>query len=159
MSGGAPKSAADKLAVLAEYGFSSEAEARERIDALVKQLPPRFQGDIERAARQGNDPAGYVFGVEMSSHLYRELPRGVAIKGIPHTPEGQADFYKYIIKRLLKKPYIVGAVAYCWSDSELCYVCGFNDCPVETRWGLVDREGTPKPAYYALRDAWTGKRN
>mgnify|MGYP003317637775 CR=1 FL=1 len=32
---------------------------------------------------------------------------------------------------------------YCYQDSDKCYVCGQADCPVETKWGLVDAQGNP----------------
>ena len=41
-----------------------------------------------------------------------------------------------------------------WSDEDHCYVCGQENCPIETRWGLVDRNGRTKAAYYAVRDAF-----
>ncbi|MBR6361096.1 MAG: hypothetical protein IKS04_04810, partial [Clostridia bacterium] len=36
-----------------------------------------------------------------------------------------------------------------------CYVCGQEECPVETGWGLIDGKGKPKPAYYAVRDGFS----
>ena len=51
--------------------------------------------------------------------------------------------------------YVCGAVIYCWGDSDACYVCGQADCPVETGWGLVDLNGNPKPAYYAVQKAFS----
>ena len=54
----------------------------------------------------------------------------------------------------MAKDYCVGAVIYCWGDSESCYVCGQEECPVETGWGLVDNDGKPKPAYYAVQEAF-----
>jgi hypothetical protein len=36
----------------------------------------------------------------------------------------------------------------------MCYVCGQADCPTETRWGLVDSNGDPKPAFYAVQAAY-----
>ena len=58
-----------------------------------------------------------------------------------------------IFKRLYKRKCLIGAIVYCWQDSGACYVCGQTDCPTETRWGLVDMDGKPKPSYYAVRDA------
>jgi hypothetical protein len=43
---------------------------------------------------------------------------------------------------------------YCWQDSGDCYVCGQVECPVETKWGLVDYNGNPKPSYYAVKEAY-----
>ena len=74
-------------------------------------------------------------------------------KNCPHTPEGQADFYSAVLPRLAAQPFLLGAFIYAWKDSERCYACGQDDCPTETRWGLVDRQHREKPSYYAVRDA------
>ena len=37
-----------------------------------------------------------------------------------------------------------------------CSHCGQEDCPTETRWGIVDMDHNEKPAYYAVRDALEG---
>ena len=36
---------------------------------------------------------------------------------------------------------------YCFSDSDRCYVCGQSDCPVETCWGALTRDGKEKPSW------------
>jgi hypothetical protein len=46
----------------------------------------------------------------------------------------------------------VGVFFYRWEDQERCWACGSPDCPMETRWGLVDLEGKPKPAYHAFKE-------
>ncbi|MDR3264324.1 MAG: hypothetical protein LBT30_08465 [Clostridiales bacterium] len=152
ISGGMPKTDEERLDVLREYGYNSEAEARADIDEFVKKLPSNFQNNIKKSG--GSDPAGYIFSDMMSGHLYRELPANIVLKDYPHTPQGQADFYSYMIPRLASNPYVIGEFVYCWSDSERCYICGFDDCPIETRWGLVDKNQVPKPAYEAVRAAF-----
>ena len=76
------------------------------------------------------------------------------LRGYEHSPEGQAKFYADLIPKLKNCGFVIGAFLYMWNDSEHCYVCGQSDCPVETGWGIVDGEGNPKPAYYAVRDAF-----
>ena len=156
IGGGAPKTDAERLAVLQEYGYDSEAHARENIDELIEKLPTNFQSSVRRSVKTDTPEAraDYIFSLMMRDHLYREMPADVKIKGYPHTPQGQADFYSYIIPRMAAKPYIIGMIVYSWSESARCYVCGFTDCPIETKWGLVDYNQTPKPAYYAVRDAF-----
>ncbi|MBQ1996415.1 MAG: hypothetical protein II237_09505, partial [Clostridia bacterium] len=66
-----------------------------------------------------------------------------------------AKFYENLIPKIMAKDYCVGAVIYCWGDSDSCYVCGQKECPVETGWGLVDNDGNPKPAYYAVQKAFS----
>jgi hypothetical protein len=152
ISEGMPKTAEERLEILREYGYNSEAEAKADIEEFIKKLPQNFQNDIKKGG--GDDPAGYLFSDTIRGHLYRELSEGVVLKDYPHTPRGQADFYSYMIPHLAEKPYIIGEFIYSWSDAERCYVCGFDDCPIETRWGLVDKNREKKPAYEAVRDAF-----
>jgi hypothetical protein len=152
ISGGEPKTDAERLAILREYGYESEAEARADIEEFIKKLPENFQDDIKKGG--GDDPGGYIFSDIMRGHFYRELAEGVVLKDYPHTPQGQADFYSYMIPRLAKNPYIIGEFIYSWRDADRCYVCGFEDCPIETKWGLVDKNGEKKPSYDAVREAF-----
>ncbi|MDR0751469.1 MAG: hypothetical protein LBF12_02600 [Christensenellaceae bacterium] len=152
ISEGEPKSAAEKLAILQEYGYNSEEEAKANITEFIAQLPENFQNDIKKGG--GSDPGAYIFSDLNVGHLYRELPEGVVLKDYPHTPEGQAGFYEYIIPHLASYPFIIGTFVYCWKDSDRCYVCGFEDCPIETRWGLVTRDEEKKPSFYAVKNAF-----
>ncbi|MDR0530569.1 MAG: hypothetical protein LBG83_00680 [Oscillospiraceae bacterium] len=154
---GAPKTEAEKTALLKKYGASSEAEARKDIKKFVAKLPQRLRDQVYNNA--SGDWGDYLFGStsDMKLHLYKEMPENVVIKGYPHTPEGQAKFYSVMLPKLEKKKYLIGSFIYCYSDSEYCYVCGQPDCPIETRWGLVYRDGTPKPAYYTVQKLWAKK--
>jgi len=154
ISGGAPKTPEEKRAILERYGVSSEQEARENLDAFMERIhevsPKIWQYTTKNAS--GNY-ADFLFQLDFCNHFYSELPATTVIKKYPHTPEGQAGFYSEILPSLAKLPFLLGAFVYCWKDSERCYVCGQNDCPTETRWGLVDTQHNEKPAYYAVRDA------
>ncbi len=70
-----------------------------------------------------------------------------------HTPEIQADFVAESLRIFATKPYVIGATYYRWSDAKKCWQCGQPDCPIETAWGLLDREGRPRPAYHSLKAA------
>jgi len=152
ISGGAPKTATEKKAILQRYGVSSEKEARSNIAAFVENIPEKMRNNIKREA--SGDLGDFIFNSEFTNHLYMELPEKVVVKGYPHTPEGQALFYTDIFPRLLKREYLIGAFVYCYSDSPACYYCGQPECPIETRWGLVTVDGKEKPSYYAVRDMW-----
>ena len=104
--------------------------------------------------RTPEERADLIFDGEYSNHLYCELAEGTGLYGFEHTPEGQADFYRYLIPEIMEVDYVIGAFVYCWGDSDSCYVCGQSDCPVETGWGLVDGAGNSKPSYYAVKDAF-----
>lgn len=152
---GEPKTKEEKQAILEGYGFSSEEEARENIDEFIANLPPDLADEFDKYADETPEyRANQMFDGEYSNHLYRELPDGYGLYGFPHTPEGQADFFSYIIPKIRDLDYVVGSFIYCWEDSGDCYVCGQTDCPVETKWGLIDGEGNPKPSYYAVKEAF-----
>ncbi len=152
---GEPKSDVEKKAILESYGYSSEEEARANIDAFISNLPPELADEFDQYADETPEyRADLMFEGEFSNHLYRELHEGFGLYGFPHTPEGQAEFFSYIIPKIRKLDYVIGSIVYCWADSSDCYVCGQADCPVETKWGLVDGEGNPKPSYYAVKEAF-----
>jgi len=156
LSEGAPKTPEDKRAILRQYGVSSEKEAREKIDLVLenmREIAPTFYNRVTKNASSPEKRADYLFQIDTKNHLYRELPRGVVVKKCPHTPEGQAGFYRAVLPRLAGHPFLLGAFIYAWRDGERCYACGQSDCPTETRWGLVDRQNIEKPSYYAVRDA------
>ncbi|MBR6780188.1 MAG: hypothetical protein IKM24_04140 [Clostridia bacterium] len=155
MGGGAPKSKSEKKAILQSYGFESEKEATTDIERFVDNLSEHFSGHIKRACQ--NDPNKYaslLFKGDMKNHLYKELPHITKIPGIDHTPEGQAKFFKKVIKLFYDLDFVAGTFIYCYSDYGKCGYCGQEDCPTETRWGLVDQNGNPKPAYYAVKEIY-----
>jgi hypothetical protein len=156
---GEPKTDKEKKAILQKYGYNSEKEARANIDDFIKNLPEEFRNEFDRYADETPEyRAQMMFDIEFSNHLYCELDEGMGLYGFPHTYEGQADFFRYVIPKVRNLDYVIGAFVYCWSDSGNCYVCGQEDCPVETKWGLVDGKGKPKPAYYAVQEAFADVR-
>lgn len=153
---GEPKTEAEKKAILQQYGFDSEEEARANIWEFVNNLPEDLTEEIteDYSDRSPEEVASLIFDGEYSNHIYCELAEGVGLYGFEHTPEGQADFFEYIIPKIRDVDYVIGMFVYCWGDSDSCYVCGQSDCPVETGWGLVDGKGNPKPAYYAVKEGY-----
>ncbi len=153
---GEPKTAAEKKAVLESYGYSSEKEAIADIDNFIAKLPPDIKDEFDRfyANASTEEKAELLFNGEYTNHIYCELTEGTGLYGYDHTPEGQAKFYKDLIPKIKKLDFVVGAFVYNWQDSGSCYVCGQNECPVETKWGIIDYEGNPKPSYYAIQKAF-----
>ncbi|MDR1465543.1 MAG: hypothetical protein LBJ11_09640 [Oscillospiraceae bacterium] len=154
ISGGAPKTPEEKSAVLQRYGVKTEAEAREKIDQVmdaIHEKNPKMWNYITHNASGGY--ADFLFQLDFCNHFYSELPKRTVIKKYPHTAQGQADFYRDIFPRLQNLPFLLGAFVYCYADSDKCYVCDQDDCPTETRWGLVTMDHKEKPSYYAVRDA------
>jgi hypothetical protein len=152
IGGGNPKTEEQKREILMRYGASSEAEARANVKDFVNRLPQRMQDYVRRNA--SGDWGDFLFISDFREHVYAELPAANVIAEYPHTPEGHGDFYRDILPRLMQKDYLLGAFIYCYSDSERCYVCGQEDCPIETRWGLTTIDGKEKPAYNEVRKAW-----
>ncbi len=156
---GKQKTEAEKTAILQQYGYNSEAEAIADMDNFIEKLPADMGEELKEiypdytAEQYGN----LLFRGEYKSHFYCALPDGFYLNGYDHTPEGQAKFYTDLIPRFKELDFIIGTVIYCWEDSDDCYVCGQAECPVETGWGLVDCDGNPKPAYYAVKDAFTAE--
>ncbi|MCR5041928.1 MAG: hypothetical protein K6C36_07535 [Clostridia bacterium] len=153
IGGGMPKSRRQKKELLRSYGLRSEKDAKRDIEKLVDKLPGSFRHFIEHDGR--GDPARYydlIFRSDYRQHFYKEMPRLTRVPGCEHSPEGQARFFSDLIPRLYRLPFVAGAMVYCWSDAETCGYCGQSDCPVETRWGLVDSAGRPKPSYHAVKE-------
>ena len=154
ISGGAPKTPEEKRAVLRRYGMSSEREAREKLDLFMENIKNINEKMWERVTKNASGGyADYIFKSDYKNHFYTELPKRTVIKKYPHTPQGQAGFYRDIFPRLAGLPFLLGAFVYCWKDGEKCGYCGQADCPQETRWGLVDTQHREKPSYHAVRDA------
>ena len=152
IGGGAKKTKAQRKEALRACGIEKETDARPIIEDFIKRLPQTFQHFIAHDA--GGDPGRYydlLFHSDYRQHFYREMRTLTRIPGFPHTPEGQAKFFDRLIPRLYRLPFVAGAVVYCWSDAPVCGYCGQADCPVETRWGLVDCGGNPKPSFYAVQ--------
>ncbi len=155
ISGGAPKTKAQKLELIKKYGASSVKDAKNNIEAFVEKMPKQLGDHIKFLSR--GDTGRYfniIFKSELTNHVFCELPRITKIPGMPHTPEGQAKFYEKILPRIYNLKFTAGELIYCFADTDHCYVCGQPDCPTETKWGIVDCDLNPKPSYYAVRDAF-----
>jgi hypothetical protein len=74
--------------------------------------------------------------------------------GEGHTPDSQAAFVSETMNVFGKhRQHLIGAFFYRWEDQQTCWQCGSSDCPVETAWGLVDKQGKPKPSFSAHQDS------
>ena len=154
ISGGAPKTPQEKRERLQRYGVGSEREAREKIELFMANIKQLNEKMWERVTKNASGSyADYIFKSDYKNHFYSELPKRTVIKQYPHTPQGQAKFYRDIFPRLAGLPFLLGTFIYHWPDGEKCGYCGQADCPTETRWGLVDLDKNEKPSYYAVRDA------
>lgn len=156
IGGGETKTAEEKTAILQSYGYNSEEEAKADIRTFISRLPQGFQDYLKTLDAYSDDKAigDRIFDTEIANHVYKEIQKGFKVPGYPHTPDGQARCLADSIARFANLDFVCGAFVYCYSDSSGCYICDQEDCPIETRWGLVDCEGNPKPSYYAVQSAF-----
>lgn len=70
-----------------------------------------------------------------------------------HTEQVQANYLRRGLEIFAGNSHVMGAFLFCWKDAVRCYHCGLSDCPAECFWGIVDQNGQPKPAYFAVREA------
>ena len=147
---GEPKSVQERAAVLARYGYESEEAARADIESFIEKLPEAFKSNVYQTYP---DPAQWGDAVfkKWRTHFYGYID--CSIPGIPHTPEGQAEFYWQLIPLLKTTDCLAGFFIFRWQDSGVCSGCGQADCPFKSAWGLLDKNGEPKPAYYAVSEA------
>lgn len=155
ISEGEPKTRREKDALLQAYGFRDEKDVKENIEAFMERLPGNLKAHTKHVC--GNNSSRYfdlLFHSDLVNHLYCELPKVTKIPGYPHNLDGQGKFFRDLLKRLSTLDFLCGTIVYCYSDAAACYICGQTNCPIETRWGLVDRDGNPKPSYYAVQKAF-----
>ena len=153
LSEGKPKTAEEKAEILASYGYDSEEAAKADIDNFLAKLPDAFRLRLEQSYPNKEDWGDAIFG-GMSGHFYREVP-GKTYRGYSHTPEGQAQFYNDLLPKLKKLNCLAGMTVYCCQDGSVCWYCGQAGCPYETRWGLIDESGQPKPAFETVKKYFT----
>ena len=156
-SEGGPKTAEQKAEILGYYGYSTEAEAIADGQAFIDKLPWQFRQRLQDGYPGEEEHwAEIVFSKEYQ-HFYGETA-AETMENIPHTPEGQAEYFRKVMGELRKLNCLAGMIIYCCQDMEYCYNCGHTWCPFETKWGLFNIDGTPKPAYYTVKEMITGNR-
>ena len=133
---------------LKSRGFRDFDDVEARMEEYIATLPAPMAETARRCSPE--DRRRYVRGGW--EHL---LKKWYSTNPIVHTPEGQAEFYRRLLPKLLSHPKVCGAILYCWQDSRTCFTCGADDCPCETAWGLLDCDGNPKPGYFAVKECFT----
>lgn len=154
-SAGSPKSAEQKAEILGIYGYKTEAEAIADGENFINKLPSLFRNTLNLEHPGEEEEWAKLVFTQYSSHFYGETSADT-IENIPHTPEGQAEYFKSVMTELQKLNCLAGMIIYCCQDMQTCWVCGHDWCPFETKWGIFNIDGTPKPAYYAVKEVITG---
>lgn len=154
---GGPKTDEEKAEILGIYGYSSESEAIADGENFIKKLPSQFQNSLKTEYPDREDEWAEIVFKDKANHFYG-ITSEKTIENIPHTPEGQAQYFKSVMTELKKLNCLAGMFIYCCQDMEKCYYCGHTWCPYETKWGIFNIDGTPKPAYYAVKEVITGSK-
>lgn len=160
---GEAKTEEQKAELLSKFGYSSEEEAKQNIRDLIansnfsEDIRTRLATDYPNATDEQlidimfnpNNSNGY------RQHFYEEINSEFKLTDYPHTPEGQASFYRDAIqKHFMKMKFLCGSFAYCWKEPNECYICGSPNCPIETGWGFVKDNGEHKPSFDALKESY-----
>lgn len=164
---GQPLTDEERIAFLQQFGYSSEQEASQHIIDLIENekfnpvLRNRMYSEIPD--KNPEQLADLLFNRSNTNcyaqHFYEEMTSGYQLNKYKHTREDQARFYDDVINKHFRKlDFLCGAIAYCWSDSSTCYICGSANCPIETGWGFKDLNGKLKPSYYTLKEAYANWR-
>jgi hypothetical protein len=71
-----------------------------------------------------------------------------------HTEKIQAEYVAECLKVFAEHPRCAGSFFFRWADTETCTYCGRPDCPIESRWGLVEPWiNRKKPSFAAFGEA------
>jgi len=155
-SAGGRKTADQKNEILAYYGYNTEAEAIAAGMTFVNKLPNAFRKTLEQNyPDQQANWASLVFS-KYSAHFYGETS-AETLNDIPHTPDGQAEYFRQVMTELKTVDCLAGLIVYCCEDKETCFNCGHSWCPYETKYGIfnysaVDGGAAPKPAVAELKE-------
>lgn len=135
---------ADIREFLNARGFKNREDAIARHEELAKFVPPVLASWANRCSPK--DKPQYL--LNSMNHILKHWRYS---GGFTHSEKGQADFYSELLPKLMANPHLGGAVLYCWKDSSPCFTCGVDDCPCETAWGILRKDGSRKPAYGAIK--------
>ena len=69
-------------------------------------------------------------------------------------PQTQAEYVTACMEVFARHPEIVGTLWYALHDQdEVCWECGDPRCTLYSSWGLLNVDGSPKPALAAMDKA------
>jgi hypothetical protein len=139
-------------AFLAGLGYASPEEVeRDRGRILAASPEPLARGFAELPA------ASWAEDFEDSAHHLLKKWRWGWGDG-PHSPEKQARYFEEALRIMLPDPRVGEVLLFMYRDIERCWSCDQADCPLETSWGFLDKEGHRKPVFSAvqtlLRHPW-----
>ncbi len=135
---------------MSRFGFRDFDEAVANCELFLERLPEELSAHIKSAPSK--DWEANLRHLE--PHILKKWVGGSA--EYPHTLEGQAKFYRDLLPMLLQSPHLIGFFIFSFRDAGRCFFCKEEDCPCETAWGLLDRNGEKKPSFYAVKEALCG---
>jgi hypothetical protein len=151
---------------ICEIGFPSRGDLQESgefvawLRALGYDGVEAVERDRDRLLAASPEPLAAAFELlpteswgddfeDSGSHLLRKWRR--TWDGTAQTPEKQARYFEEALGILLRDGRVAEILLFLFRDLDRCWSCGQADCPLETAWGFVDREGRRKPVFDAVR--------
>ncbi len=151
-SEGGLKTPEQKAAILYDnYGYTSEAEAIADGQNFINKLPPQFRKTLQQEYPDQQAQWPSIVLRQYANHFYGETSQ-YTINGIPHTPEGQGEYFREVMTELKNVSCLAGMIIYCCQDHDVCFICGHDWCPYETKFGIFDYDGTPKGSVPAIKE-------
>ena len=139
----------DVIEYINERGYKSREEVLESPETFLQRIPYYIAARIMESPKAdwGRNTLGSM------PHILKKWPGGSKI--YRHTPEGQAEFYRNLLGKMIENKNICGAMIYCWRDDATCFGCHNTECPCETAWGIMYNDESPKPAYEVVKKIFT----
>ena len=145
------KTEAQKKEILGYYGYTSEAQAIADGANFISKLPQQFQNTLFYEFPGQEDQWAELVFTKCAGHFYGQTS-DATLENVGFTPEGQAEYFRRVIPEMQKLNCCAGMIIYCCQDMAVCWTCGQSWCPYETKWGIINLDGTPKPAYFAVKE-------
>lgn len=154
-SEGGLKTAEQKAAILYDnYGYTSEAQAIADGQNFLNKLPSQFLKTLQQEYPDQQAQWPSIVFSKYANHFYGETSK-YTINDIPHTPEGQGEYFREVMTELKNVGCLAGMIIYCCQDHDVCFICGHEWCPYETKFGIFNKDGTPKDSVPAIKETIT----
>lgn len=154
-SEGGLKTPEQKAAILYNnYGYRSEAEAIADGQNFINKLPSQFRKTLQQEYPDQQSQWPSIVLRQYANHFYGETSQ-YTINSIPHTPEGQGEYFREVMTELKNVGCLAGMIIYCCQDHDVCFICGHDWCPYETKFGIFNYDGTPKGSVPVIRETIT----
>ena len=154
-SEGGLKTPEQKAAILYNnYGYTSEDAAIADGQNFINKLPSQFRKTLQQEYPNQQSQWPSIVFRQYANHFYGETSK-YTINDIPHSPEGQGEYFREVMTELKNVGCLAGMIIYCCQDHDVCFICGHDWCPYETKFGIFNYDGTPKGSVPAIKETIT----